>query len=187
VVEAAGAVINVISLMILPGFVLRTLRVARPDGVLVEFALGVALAILTTVLNFGLDWHWVLSSLPDTVTLVAFVVAFRLAAELVILGYDVSRSHFAALAAVLGLITKPETDRSCAGCPARRGAGGRSNLVDGSWLAAASTPLIEAIAGLPAEPCDLVVLAHLPHGFVSRLHAFTSSDRRLVFCSPTEL
>ncbi len=105
VVEAAGAVINVISLMILPGFVLRTLRVARPDGVLVEFALGVALAILTTVLNFGLDWHWVLSSLPDTVTLVAFVVAFRLAAELVILGYDVSRSHFAALAAVLGLIT----------------------------------------------------------------------------------
>src|SRR5258707_8226423 len=97
VVEAAGAVINVISLMILPGLVLRTLRVARPDGVLVEFALGVALAILTTVLNFGLDWHWVLSSLPDTVTLVAFVVAFRLAAELVILGYDVSRSHFAAL------------------------------------------------------------------------------------------
>src|SRR5467141_3870687 len=97
VVEAAGAVINVISLMILPGLVLRTLRVARPDSVLVEFALGVALAILTTALNFGLDWHWVLSSLPDTVTLVAFVVAFRLAAELVILGYDVSRSHFAAL------------------------------------------------------------------------------------------
>jgi hypothetical protein len=105
VVEAAGAVINVISLMILPGLVLRTLRVARPDGVLVEFALGVALAILTTALNFGLDWHWVLSSLPDTVMLVAFVVAFRLAAELVILGYDVSRSHLAALAAVLGLIT----------------------------------------------------------------------------------
>src|SRR5260221_14733378 len=91
--------------MIGPRLVLRTLRVAPPDGLLVQFALGVALAILTTVLNVGLDWHWVLSSLPDTVTLVAFVVVFRLAAELVILGYDVSRSHLAALAAVLGLIT----------------------------------------------------------------------------------
>src|SRR5258708_7236532 len=112
VVEAAGAVINVISLMILPRLVLRTLRVAQPDGVLVEFALGVALAILTTVLNVGLDWHWVLSSLPDTVTLVAFVVAFRLAAELVILGYGVSRSHLAAVAAALGIPSYPPATAS---------------------------------------------------------------------------
>ena len=96
--------INVACLMILPGLVLRTLRVGQPHGPLVESALGAALTLLT-ILNVGLDWHWVLSSLPDTATLVAFAVAFRLAAEFAVLGFVVSRSHLAALAALLGLIT----------------------------------------------------------------------------------
>jgi hypothetical protein len=104
VVEAAGPVINVACLMILPGLVLRTLRVGQPRGLPTEIALGAALALATTILNVGLDWHWVLSSLPDTATLVAFAVAFRLAAEFSVLGFVVPRSHVAALAAVLGLI-----------------------------------------------------------------------------------
>jgi len=61
------------------------------------------LGLGATLLNVALDWHWVLSSLPDTATLVAFAAAFVLAGEMRPLP-SAPRSHRVALAAILALV-----------------------------------------------------------------------------------
>jgi len=104
VVETAGPVLNVACLMILPGLVLRIL-VSRPQSLLGSLVFGASLGLMATVLNVGLDWHWVLSSLPDTATLVAFAAAFLLGSEALFLADDTSRSRLAALALILALTT----------------------------------------------------------------------------------
>ncbi len=80
VVDVAGPLLNVLCLMVLPGIALRTLRLGSLSH-LQLFGLGVALGLLATVLNVAVDWHWVLSLLPEVATLVAFAAAFTLGDE----------------------------------------------------------------------------------------------------------
>lgn len=104
VVETAGPIINVASLMLLPRLVLRTVGNSWPQSPISQLAAGGALGIAATFLNPALDWHWVLSSLPDTATMIAFTAAFLLGAEVRFGRADAPRAHLAALAAILALL-----------------------------------------------------------------------------------
>jgi hypothetical protein len=81
-VESAGALLNVACLMVLPGLAARTIPLppAKPG---MHALWGAILGMAFTTLNVSLDWHWVLSSLPDTMTLVAVAAAFVLGAGIV--------------------------------------------------------------------------------------------------------
>lgn len=103
VVESAGPLLNVLCLAILPGIALRAAGRDLPRDAFRIAAVGAALGLAATMLNVGLDWHWVLSCLPETAMLVAFAAAFMLSAELR-LSYLPQRGHFAALACLLALI-----------------------------------------------------------------------------------
>ena len=80
-VENAGPIINVACLALLPGLALRSIG-SQPRTVIGHLLAGAMLGLAATILNVALDWHWVLSSLPDTATLVAFAAAFVLAGEM---------------------------------------------------------------------------------------------------------
>lgn len=103
VIETAGPLINVACLALLPGLALRAVG-KQPRDAIGHMVVGAILGIAATMLNVGLDWHWVLSSLPETATLVAFTAAFVLAAEMQLLSARSPRSHLVALAAILALI-----------------------------------------------------------------------------------
>ena len=104
VVDDAGPVLNVLCLMVLPGVILRGLDLRfRPSGLQV-LGLGAILGLAATVLNVGVDWHWVLSSLPEVATLVALAAAFVLAAECLLWRSANARGRLAALAAILALV-----------------------------------------------------------------------------------
>jgi len=103
VIENAGPLLNVLCLAILPGIALRTVRRDLPQDAFRSAAVGAMLGLAATMLNVGLDWHWVLSCLPETAMLVAFAAAFILSAELR-LSDPPQRGHFAALACLLALI-----------------------------------------------------------------------------------
>lgn len=104
VVEHAGPLINVACLLLLPALVLRAAGRDLPQGLPGAFVVGAVLGLAATFLNVAVDWHWVLSSLPDTATLAVFAVAFVLAAELRFAPGATPRSHLVALAAILALI-----------------------------------------------------------------------------------
>ena len=104
VVESAGPVVNVACLMVLPGLVLRVVGNRQPQGPLRHLIVGAMLGIVATVLNPGLDWHWVLSSLPDVAMQVTFAAAFVLGSEVLLVRSGAPRSHWAALAAILALV-----------------------------------------------------------------------------------
>ncbi len=107
VVDTAGPVINVACLMILAGLVLRAVRARLPDDLIGNVVLGAMLGLAATILNVGLDWHWVLSSLPDTATSVAFAAAFILGAEVLseeTFSWRQSATALLALSAILALI-----------------------------------------------------------------------------------
>jgi hypothetical protein len=103
VVENAGPLLNVLCLAILPGIALRAAGRDLPQDAFRSAAVGAMLGLAATMLNVGLDWHWVLSCLPETAMLVAFAAAFILSAELR-LSDPPQRGHFAALACLLALI-----------------------------------------------------------------------------------
>jgi hypothetical protein len=103
-VENAGPLINVACLAILPGIALRAAGRDLPVSAIGCAVIGAMLGLGATTLNPGLDWHWVLSCLPETVMLVAFAVAFVLTAELRFSPDPWQRAHLAALAAILALI-----------------------------------------------------------------------------------
>jgi hypothetical protein len=105
VVDDTGPVVNVLALMVLPALTLRALDIGEWPSRLHAFALGVVLGLLATVLNVAMDWHWTLSSLPETATLVAFAVAFVLSDEVLFRKPTDARAQLAALAAILSLIT----------------------------------------------------------------------------------
>ena len=103
VVDDAGPVLNVFCLMVLPGLALRTLRLG-PLSCRQLFGLGVALGLLTTILNVAVDWHWVLSSLPEVATLVAFAAAFALSDECLFRRSAGERGRLMVLAMLLAFI-----------------------------------------------------------------------------------
>jgi hypothetical protein len=105
VVEIAGPLINAACLAILPGLALRAAGRDLPEHPLACAVIGAMLGLAATILNPGLDWHWVLSSLPETAMLAAFAAAFVLTAELRLRSALSQPAHVAALAALLALIT----------------------------------------------------------------------------------
>jgi hypothetical protein len=104
-VAGAGPVLNVVGLMVLPGLILRALEIEPGRQPLRNAALGVTLGLAATILNVGLDWHWVLSSLPEVAMVVAFAAAFVLAAECLFRRSSDARARLVALAAILAFIT----------------------------------------------------------------------------------
>jgi hypothetical protein len=104
VVDTAGPTLNVACLMVLPGVFLRALDITPDQAPVRLFMLGAVLGAIATVLNVGLDWHWALSSLPETATLVAFAAAFQLGAESLFRKSAGSRSKLIALAALLAFV-----------------------------------------------------------------------------------
>lgn len=104
VVDDAGPVLNVLCLMVLPGLILRALRLG-PLSRLQMFGLGVALGLLATILNVAVDWHWVLSSLPEVATLVAFAAAFALCDECLFRRTAAAGGRLMAIAMLLAFIT----------------------------------------------------------------------------------
>jgi hypothetical protein len=104
VVENAGPLLNVACLLILPGLLLRILG-RDPQTLFGNIVLGASLGLGATILNVGLDWHWVLSSLPDNATQVALAAAFLLGAEALLRERHTSASHLAALAFILAFVT----------------------------------------------------------------------------------
>ncbi len=104
VVDDAGPVLSVLCLMILPGLTLRVLAPAGRSSVWQSCALGIILGLCATTLNVGVDWHWVLSSLPEMAMLAAFAAAFVLGAECLFVETGDARARLAALAALLALI-----------------------------------------------------------------------------------
>jgi hypothetical protein len=104
VLDHAGPMLNVACLMVLPGVVLRALGLGLDRPPLQVVVLGAVLGALATVLNVGVDWHWVLSSLAETATMVAFAAAFQLGAEALFRRSQASRSKLIALAALLAFV-----------------------------------------------------------------------------------
>lgn len=102
--ENAGPVINAIALLVLAGLVWRVTGPMRQLGTYERFGIGVITALAVTVCNPGLDWHWVRSSLPETLTLVAFAAAFVVGAELSFGGAAARRMHVVVFAALLTFI-----------------------------------------------------------------------------------
>lgn len=104
VVDTAGPTLNVACLMVLPSVFLRALGIALDQALVRFFMLGALLGAIATVFNVGVDWHWVLSSLPETATLVAFAAAFQLGAEALFRKSAGSRSKLIALTALLAFV-----------------------------------------------------------------------------------
>lgn len=102
--ENAGPVINVVALLVLAGLAWRVIGPARRLGAYERFGLAIVTALAVTVCNPGLDWHWVRSSLPETLTLVAFACAFVVGAEMTFGGAGGRRTHLLVFAAMLALL-----------------------------------------------------------------------------------
>src|SRR5262249_38870799 len=105
VVDDTGPVLNVLALMVLPALTLRALDIAEWPSRPPAFAVGPILGLLATVLNVAMDWHWTLSSLPESATLVAFAAAFVLSDEVLVRKPADARGRLVALAAILSLVT----------------------------------------------------------------------------------
>lgn len=72
--ETAAGWINVAALLSLSGVIVREIGV-RPTSLVVRIAAPLSAALAVTLFNPSLDWHWVLSGCPDTLTGVAVAVA----------------------------------------------------------------------------------------------------------------
>jgi len=72
--ETAAGWINVAALLSLSGLIVREIGV-RPKTVATRVAAPLLAGLAVTVFNPSLDWHWVFSGCPDTLTGVAVVVA----------------------------------------------------------------------------------------------------------------
>jgi hypothetical protein len=105
VVDDAGPVLSVLCLMLLPGVTCRALGSAGTLSAWQSCVLGVILGLCATTLNVGVDWHWVLSSLPEMAMLAAFAAAFVLGAECLFCKAGDARGRLVALAVILALLT----------------------------------------------------------------------------------